>query len=151
MTGIPSDHDSIRTLRARLDADATGRLRVALDADAPVPTGSGDTGVGADVVRVVLEGTDRYARPREDRGGDRILVPAVYDAPGTARDPGGDAVDRLAAWTAAHDRSAGDPVLLDVVESGVRYGLRIPGDRAVYEDRRAVDDSLASIARDLEE
>ena len=150
MTGIPSDNPSITTVSASLDADATGRVRVALGSDAGLPTGADDTGVGGDVVRVVLDGTDRFARPRAERTGNRVLIPGVYDSPATARDPGADATDRLAEWVAARDASAGDPVLLDCLDPGVRYGLRAPGERTVYEERQAVDDSLASIARDLD-
>jgi len=150
VTGVPSDHDSIRTLRGRLDADATGRLRVALSPDAPVPTGDDGRGVGADVIRLVVAGTDRYARPRRDHGGDRTLIPGAYDAPELARDPGG-AADRLREWVEAGDRAAGDAVLVDVVDEGVRYGVRDPGERVVYDERRPVDDSLSAIARDLGE
>ncbi|PSQ19233.1 hypothetical protein BRD00_03030 [Halobacteriales archaeon QS_8_69_26] len=150
MTGLPSDHPSVTTVPARLDADATGRVRVVVERDPEFPTGSDGTGVGADVVRVVLDGTDRYARPRRERAGDGVVVPGVYDAPDAARNPG-DATDRLGEWVASNDPGAGDPVLVDVLDPGARYGLRVPGQRVVYDDRQAVDDSLASIARDLDD
>lgn len=150
MTGIPSDHPSIATVEARLDADATGRMRVALATDAGLPTDADATGVGGDVVRVVVDGANRYARPRPERTGDRVLLPAAYDAPETARDPGPGATDRLAEWVRARGLSAGDAVLVDCLDRGVRYGLRAPGERTVYDERRSVEDSLSSIARDLD-
>jgi hypothetical protein len=142
VTGLPHDHPSVRTVRATLERQGSG-LRVAIpesDADA-VPAG--------EVVRVVLDGTERYALVDSHLTEGRPLVPGVYDTPDLARDPGG-AADRLRAWAADRDRGAGDSVLLDALDEGHRYGLRAPGEAVTYRDRSTPDEGLASIARDLD-
>ena len=48
------------------------------------------------------------------------------------------------------DLGFGRSVLVDVVEASEVYGLRVPGDEAVYEVARGPADSLRSIAEDLE-
>lgn len=135
---VPHDHPSVDTVAGELRrAGGTKRLRVHLPVDA-VPTG--------EVVRVVLDGTTRRGR-FEDRG-DEAVLRGVYDTPDEARDPG-DAPDRLREWIGDRSLDAGRTVHVDEVDAGFRYGLRGPGESAVYADRGSPDDDLASIARDL--
>lgn len=140
---VSSDHPSVRTVRATLTETATGvRLEIpATDRDA-VPT--------EEVVRVVLDGDELFARPERALTGDDVSIPGVYDSPRFARSPG-DGEDRLPSWVDDHDVRAGGSVLVDVVEPAFLYGLRAPGETAVYEAREPPTDSLASIAEDLEE
>ena len=42
-------------------------------------------------------------------------------------------------------------MLVDVAEAGFFYGLRAPGEAAVYEVPDRPDDGLAAIARELED
>ncbi len=137
---ISSDDPSIENVRGELARrGATSRLAIRLAEDA-LPTG--------DVVRIVLDGSERFARPQRDPGGG-VTIPGIYDSPALARDPGaGD--DRLQEWAGDRDLGFGRTVHVDVVEPGHRYGLRGPGEDAVYRDVGMPDDSLASIADRIE-
>jgi len=140
---VPSDHPSVESVRAELvRAGRTDRPRVAVPADAAdlVPEG--------EVVRLVLDGTERFARVAARMGDDRLELRGAHDTPDDARDPGSGS-DRLGDWQDAHGVRFGGAVLLDVVEAGYKYGLRAPGERAVYDAGRP-DSSLADIARDLD-
>ncbi|WP_290814794.1 hypothetical protein [Halovivax sp.] len=140
---ISSDHPSVHTVRASAEPTATGRTL-------SIPTDERDRFPTDDVVRVVLDGDERFARVERALTGDELSVPGVYDAPRFAREPGaGD--DRLAAWIADRSIPEGGSVLIDVVEAGFLYGLRAPGETAVYEAKEPPSDSLSSIAERLEE
>ncbi len=143
-TGVPADHPSVDTVRAHLRRYGPG-LRLLAPADE-----HDQFAVGA-VVRVLLDGSVRHARAQESADGAPFL-PGVYDTPAIARDPASaaDPVDRLREWADDRDLGAGDPVLVDVLTAGERYGLRDPGESVTYPDRRQRDDTLADIARDLE-
>ncbi len=140
MTGIPADHSSVDTVRAHLRRYGPGLRLLA-------PAVKQEWFAIDEVVRVFLDGSVRYARAQESADGAPFL-PGVYDTPDLARDPSG-GTDRLRAW--ADDRGVGadDPVLVDVLATGERYGLREPGESVTYPDRRERDDTLADIARDL--
>jgi len=141
---LPSDHDAVETIRAGLErAGGLDRPKVVLPADRAdaVPAG--------EVVRLVLDGTTYHAQVREGFDGTPEL-PGAYGTPTLARDPGA-GENHLPAWVADADVSLGGSVLLDVVTAGFKYGLRAPGERAVYEATPAPDDGLASIAEDLTE
>jgi len=68
---------------------------------------------------------------------------------GGSREPG-EGANRLAEWLDENDREPGDVIVLDVVVPGELYGLRIPGERTVYEANRGPRSSLSDIARDLD-
>jgi len=140
---ISNDHPSVRTVRTTLAETATGvRLEIpAADRDA-IPV--------EEVVRIVLDGDELFARPERALTGEDVSIPGVYDSPRFARAPG-DGEDRLSSWIDDHGVRVGGSVLLDVVEPGFLYGLRAPGETAVYEAREPPSDSLASIAEDLDE
>jgi len=144
MDRIPSDHGSIRTVRAELARHGGRRLRVEIASEAADPFPEGE------VVRVSTDGQRRHARIDTHLTDDRLVVTGVYDGPDAARDPG-DATDRLAEWIDAEGLEAGDPVLVDVVAEDFLYGLRLPGERVFYDDPDPPDSDLASIARDLED
>ena len=139
-TGVPADHPSVDTVRAHLRRYGPG-LRLLVPADERERFAVGT------VVRVLLDGSVRHARAQESADGAPFF-PGAYDTPDRARDPSG--TDRLQAWADERGLTADDPVLVDVLTAGERYGLREPGESVTYPDRRQRDDSLADIARDLD-
>ena len=72
----------------------------------------------------------------------------LYDNPRMARQRDGD--NRLAEWVEAAGLEPGRTALVDVVVEGEQYGLRAPGDSAVYRVVESPDDDLASIAEDVD-
>lgn len=139
---VASDHPSVETIRGELARHGgTRRLVVRLPAERrdAVPVG--------EVVRIVVGGDERHARIDERADGTPI-VPGAYDSPRLARSGGG--TDRLAAWIDANGLDAGRSVLFDVVEPGVRYGLRAPGTTAVYDAPDPPAGELRDIARRLD-
>lgn len=141
---IPSDHDTVETVRATLErVGRTDRPKVAIPAEAA------DLLPESGIVRVVLDGQTRHAPVERDFDGAPELRGA-FDSPTLARDPGTGA-DRLAEWVADAAVSVGGSVLLDVVTPDHLYGLRAPGERTVYEATEGPADSLADIAKDVSE
>jgi hypothetical protein len=139
---VASDHSSVTTVRATLARrGSTNRPAIEL------PDDHADAFPVGDVVRVVLGGDERHARIEEYMG-DRV-IPGVYDAPSFARDPGS-ADNRLVEWADDADLELGQSVLVDVVEEGFKYGVRQPGERVFYEATESPDDSLSSIAKQLD-
>ncbi|MFC6719381.1 hypothetical protein ACFQGT_03700 [Natrialbaceae archaeon GCM10025810] len=139
---ISSDHPSVRTVRATLAETPSGvRVEIPADERDAVPL--------EEVVRIVLDGTERFARPERALTGDEGIVPGVYETPDGARDPAA-GTDALPEWIDESDVRRGGSVLLDVVEPDFLYGLRAPGETAYYDAREPPSDSLARIAKDLE-
>jgi hypothetical protein len=141
-----ADHvtdDAVQTVVGTLArAGGTRRLEIQLpDADHDFPTD--------DVVRVVLDGTERRARVTETADGTPAFRGA-YDTPSQARDPGSGA-NRLAEWVEASNLEAGRSVHVDVVEPGFKYGVRAPGESATYRSTGTPDTGLADIAASLDE
>jgi hypothetical protein len=140
---IPSDHPSIETHRISLDR--RGRMdRPRLDCsgiEAALPI--------EEVVRLTLDGDTYHARV-ERTFEDDPEIRGAYDNPRIAREPA-EGTDRLAEWRARNGLDFGRSVLFDVVVPGHAYGLRVPGERAVYEVTTPPDDSLQSIARSLDD
>ncbi|MHC3436656.1 DUF7112 family protein [Natrialbaceae archaeon A-gly3] len=140
---VSSDHPSVQTVRATLTETTTGvRLEIPSEDREAFPL--------EDVIRIVLDGTERFTRLERALTGEDVFVTGVFDAPGLARNPG-DGEDRLPAWADDHDVHIGGSVLVDVVEPDFLYGLRAPGETAVYEAKEPPSDSLASIAESLED
>ncbi|MCU4743787.1 hypothetical protein OB955_16300 [Halobacteria archaeon AArc-m2/3/4] len=140
---ISSDHSSVQTVRATLAETTTGvRLEVPAENRDQIPVD--------EVVRVVLDGDELFAMPERQLGGEDVHIPGVYETPDIARDPR-QGTDRLSAWRADENVRLGGSVLLDVVEPDFLYGVRSPGQTAFYDAREPPSDSLASIAKDLEE
>lgn len=137
---ISSDSDSVGTLRAEL-ARSGGTRRPALRLPDGIDCEAGD------LVRLVLDRREYHARIDEDREG--LLIRGAYDNRRLARTDG-DGANRLVEWAADRGRDPGESVDLDEIDPGYLYGVRVPGERAVYEVTEKPDDSLAEIARDLD-
>lgn len=140
---VPSDDPGVESVRAELvRAGRTDRPRVAVPAD------GADRFPAGEVVRLVLDGSERFTRVATRTGEDRLELRGAHETPEDAADPGSGS-DRLGEWRDARDLRLGGAVLVDVVESDYKYGLRAPGERAFYDLGRP-DSSLADIARDLD-
>lgn len=142
---VPSDHPTISTIDATLArSGATARPRI------DIPVEAADEFPVGEVVRLVLDGHEYRARIERAFSGDGLQIRGAYDSPRLARNPGeGD--NRLVEWFEDSGLSFGRTVLVDVVTEGFKYGLRTPGSRAVYDATEAPDESLASIAKQIEE
>ena len=139
---VPSDHPSITTVRATLATTVTGhRIEIPTTEKAAVPIN--------EVVRVELDGTERFARPEQVWSDDALTISGIYDTPDGARDPSR-GTDRLPEWIESTDVRSDGSVLIDVVEPEFYYGLRAPGETLTYEAPEPPNESLASIARSLE-
>ena len=129
--------DALETLDATLVRHGPrGRLAVELPDSTTLSTD--------DVLRCTIAGTERFVRPTTVAGG-AVRFTGAYEAPSIARSPGGDD-DYLRAWLDQADLDAGRTVHVDVIEPGFKYGLRAPGETAVYDATESPDDDLASIA-----
>jgi len=154
MPRVPSDDEGVASIRVSLARSGGTRrpcVRIPEDdeLDGRVESGACDglTMVAGDVIRVVIDRDERYAPVTADSSGR--LVRGAFDNRRLAREAG-EGENRLLAWLDANDREAGDSVVLDVVVPGELYGLRIPGERVVYEATRGPRSSLSDIARDLD-
>jgi hypothetical protein len=154
MPRVPSDDEGVASVRVSLARSGGTRrpcVRIPEDdeLDGRVESGTCDglTMAAGDVIRVVIDRDERYAPVTADSAGR--LVRGAFDNRRIAREAG-EGENRLLAWLDANDREAGDSVVLDVVVPGELYGLRIPGERAVYEANRGPRSSLSDIARDLD-
>lgn len=141
---ITSDNPSVATVDAEL-ARAGGTTRPELR----IPAAEADSVPAGDVVRLVLDGSEFRARIAERSDGS-LAIRGAYDTPSLARDPEG-ATNRLREWVDSTDLDFGRTVHVDIVEEGFKYGVRAPGERATYDATGKPDDSLASIARSLDE
>ena len=140
---VPSDHPSVSTVRARVERrGATTTPRVGIDAE------DADCLPDGDVVRLVIDGRTTHARVRRTPDG-RAVIDGAFETPSVARDPGS-APDLLVSWIEAADLGIGRTVLLDVVVGDFLYGLRVPGQDAVYEAHEPPSSSLADIAAQVD-
>lgn len=139
MDRISSENPAVETLRARVARHSARRKRLDLPDDS-LPEN--------EVFRVVIEGATYHAIVQSGFAEDPHIS-GVYETPDIARQ--GSGTNRLQEWLDAVERSAGSSVLLDVIEPDFAYGLREPGEEVVYEAVEKPKDSLANIARNLEE
>ena len=138
---VPSDHDAVTSHRTRREqVGRTGRPRI------PLPDGL-DVAVG-DAVRLSLDGSEYHAQVTASLDGGRD-VRGAFDNARLARTDGAGA-NRLRAWADEAGLVVGDPLVLDIVTPGFKFGLRQPGTRVVYEATEAPSSSLSDIARDLD-
>lgn len=138
---VASDSPAVTTARVELTTSgATDRPVVRIPADAAVVP-------PADVCRLVLDDTEYHAPFERALTGEATEVSGAYDTPSTARERDGE--NSLRAWVETADVRVGGSVLLDEVTPEFKYGLRAPGERAVYDATEAPSDSLSSIADDL--
>ncbi len=136
--------ESVSTVRATLAETAVGiRVDVPSDEAAAFPVDSGE------VVRIVLDEDERFARVDQDVRGETIIS-GVYERPDGARDPR-TGTDHLPGWVDTHGVRIGGSLLIDVIEPGFLYGFRAPGETAVYDAREPPSSSLQDIASSLEE
>jgi hypothetical protein len=134
---VASDHEAVDTHRSSVErVGRTRRPRI------PLP----DAVEAEGVVRLTVGGSRYHARVEQGLAGDRDLRGA-YDNARLART--GDGENRLRAWIEAAEAD-GETVLIDVVTPGYHYGLRLPGDRTVYEPVDPPSSSLVDLARDLD-
>ena len=139
---VASDHPSVRTLDGTLVSHGPGsRAAVELADGGSIPTG--------EVIRLVVDGTERFAQPGSFAGGT-VRLSGAFDTPEYARSPA-DRTNRLREWLDRTELTIGRTVHVDVVDEGFKYGLRAPGERVVYDVPETPDDSLASIAAELED
>ncbi len=139
---VQSDHPSVRTVRGTLAETPSGsRIELPEDDRESFPVD--------EVVRIVHDGDERFAAIERALTGETVIS-GIYDSPRFAREPGS-GTDRFPAWVEGHGIRAGGSVLVDVVEPGFLYGLREPGESAVYTAREPPSESLSAIAADLEE
>ena len=142
---ISSDHPSITTVRATLARHgATDRPRIA------IPSTHAEAFPAGEVVRLVLDERTYHARVDRTFDDDGRQLTGVYDSPTFAREPGS-GPNRLVSWVASADLAIGGSVLVDVIEPGYASGLRKPGATVVYDAVEPPKDSLAAIARSIEE
>jgi hypothetical protein len=138
---IAHDHPTVETVAATVSRDGpTRRVMVTVTAELAVEPG--------DLVRLVIDGTE-YRAPVEDEGNGVLGIRHAARSPSEARAPG-EADNALLEWLEEQGFDIGGTLHLDVVEPGFRYGLRGPGESAVYQTGKP-DDSLAAIARQVEE
>ena len=154
MPRVPSDDGSVASVRVALvRSGGTRRPCVRLPNDGALE-GRVESGscsslslADGDLVRIVIDREEYHARVVSDATGRSIR--GAFDSRRLARTPG-DGENRLTEWLAEHGREPGDSIVLDVVVPGDQYGLRIPGDRTVYDARRGPRSSLADIAEDID-
>ncbi|AHG00168.1 hypothetical protein HALLA_16540 [Halostagnicola larsenii XH-48] len=139
---LSSDHPSVRTVRATLSETTTGvRLEI--------PGEERDSFVVDDLVRVTLEGAERFARVERALTGDELTIEGVYETADGARDPR-DGTDVLPDWCDEQTVRDGGSVLIDVIEPGFAYGIRSPGETAYYDASEPPKSSLSDIANDID-
>lgn len=139
MDRISSENPAVETLRARVERHGARRKRLDL------PTSSLPEG---EILRFVIDANTYYAVVHGGFGDDPHISGA-YETPDMARQESG--ANRLNEWLANTERPVGGSVLVDVIEPDFAYGLREPGKETVYEAVEKPKESLANIARDLEE
>jgi hypothetical protein len=130
--------DGIETVRATIvESGSLDRPKVSVP-DGTMPEG---------VVRVDADGATYHAPVAVGFDGD-LEVRGLYDNARMARERDGE--NRLREWVDDQGLAPGRTVLVDVVVEGEQYGLRAPGDSAVYRVVESPDDDLASIAEDVD-
>ena len=130
--------DGIETVRATIvESGSLDRPKVSVP-DGTMPEG---------VVRVDTDGATYHAPVAVGFDGD-LELRGLYDNARMARERDGE--NRLREWVDDQGLAPGRTVLVDVVVEGEQYGLRAPGDSAVYRVVESPDDDLASIAEDVD-
>ncbi len=130
--------DGVETVRATIvESGALDRPKIRLPDDT----------AAEGVVRVDADGTSYHAPVAVALDGD-LELRGLYDNARMARERDGD--NRLASWVDEKGLDPGRTVLVDVVVEDEQYGLRAPGEEAVYRVVDAPDDDLASIAEDVD-
>ena len=130
--------DGLETIHLTIvESGALDRLKLSVP-DGAMPDG---------VVRVDV-GRSTYHAPVEVGLDGNLELRGLYDNARMARERDGQ--NHLEDWVADNGLEAGRTVLLDVVVEGAQYGLRAPGEDAVYRVVERPDDDLAVIAEDVD-
>ena len=130
--------DGVETVRATIvESGSLDRPKVSVP-DGTMPEG---------VVRVDTDRATYHAPVAVGFDGD-LEFRGLYDNARMARERDGE--NRLREWVDDQGLAPGRTVLVDVVVEGEQYGLRAPGDSAVYRVVESPDDDLASIAEDVD-
>jgi hypothetical protein len=138
---VPSDHETVTSHRTRREGiGRTSRPRIPLPDALDVAAG--------DVLRLSLEGVEYHAQVTDSLDGGTDLRGAFDNARLARAD--GEGTNHLRAWVDDAGLGVGDPVVLDVVTPGYKFGLRRPGERVVYDATDAPSSSLSDIARNLD-
>ncbi len=138
---IPSDHETVTTHRVSLSSvGRTSRVQVALpDALACEPF---------DIVNLSLSGRNYHSQLQRAVSGD-LVVMGAFENRRLARTETGE--NRFQQWITESGRGPGDALELDILREGFAYGLRIPGERVIYEPPEPQRSSLSDIAKSLDE
>lgn len=137
---VTHDHPTIETVEATVKRQGgTTRPEIQVNEELDVDTG--------DLVRVVLDGSE-YRVPIEHASDGKPVFRHANSSPRLARNPQG-AENALVDWVEKRELSFGRTVSVDIVEPGFKYGLRSPGESAVYSGGKPTD-SLAGIAKNLD-
>lgn len=141
-TKLPSDSDAVANHRAKIVRRGGSRTK-----SLSLPAAVADAVEAGDRLTLVIDGTEYYAVVDDDSDG--LVIYGAYDNRRLAKTTG-EGTNRLGEWLAALGREAGNSVVCDEIVAGERYGLRAPGDRAVYTVQQEPRDSLQSIAENLD-
>ena len=141
-TRLPSDSDAVDSSRATIVRRGGSRTPYL-----ELPAAVAETVATDDRLTIVIDGAEYYATVAGDSDG--LLLYGAYETRKQARTTG-EGTNRLGEWLRGLDREIGDSVLCDVIVAGERYGLRAPGERAVYTVKHEPRDSLQSIAESLD-
>lgn len=137
---IAHDHPTIETIAGTLARRGrTTRPEVRVQEDLDVDPD--------ELVRLVLDGRE-YRAPVARREDGTPVIRRAAPTPSGARDASS-ATNALLEWVESTGLEIGRTVHVDVVEPGFRYGLRAPGESAVYPSGRP-DESLSAIAENLD-
>ncbi len=137
---VPHDHPTVDTLDGTVHRQG-GTWRPEIRIDGTIAADPGD------LIRLVLDGST-YRAPVQKTTDGSIVLRHAAPTPRLARNPG-ESDNALVEWVRDHDLDMGRTVTLDIVDSGFRYGLRAPGETAVYETGKPTD-SLADIAAQMD-
>lgn len=142
MDRVASDHPGVDTVDATLvRAGRTGRPRVAISGD------DADRFPAEEVVRLIVDGQESFSLVATELTGEGLELRGAFPTPDAARNPDGS--DRMPDWRETAGVPFGNTIHVDVVEERYKYGLRAPGERAVYSAGRSPDRGLQNLARDL--
>lgn len=138
---VPSDAvDSVRATLERAGRTDRPKITIPDDARETVPEG--------ELVRVSI-GDAVYHAQIDLAIDDSLELRGLYDNARLAREADGG--NRLGEWADEKGLDFGRTVHLDLLDQGFFYGLRAPGESAVYHVPDRPDDDLADIASDLED
>lgn len=138
---VPSD--AVESVRATVErAGRTDRPKII------IPESARDRVPEGEPVRLSFGGSVRHATV-ELAIDDSLELRGAYDNARLAREDEGP--NRLVEWFDDVGLDFGRTVHLDLIDEGFFYGLRAPGERAVYHVPDRPDEGLAELAEQVEE